>query len=519
MKTAILMARVSSDEQAKGYSPDVQVEKLVNYCKQKDIQVLKIYKEDHSAKNFQRPEWKKIMQYIRENKGKVNCLYFVSWDRFSRNTEEAYANIGVLRKLGIDVNAIEQYIDFGNPVCKLLLGFYLTLPEVDNDIRATKIRGGVHGARKAGRYTCFAPFGYSNKRDEFNKPILIANDNAKYIRFIFEELASGAAQSDILKALKAKGCKCSKTGLSKILVNPIYKGFIRVPAYEGEAETMVKGVHEAIVTTELFHRVQDILTGNYKKKHKASSYHKKDELPLRSQLFCSKCGSKHTGSASRGKSGARYFYYHCNNCHNERISAHLVEKKFVELLSMIDIEPNAKDLFLKVIMEKLGKMEQERDQLTLIIHKKLVEVETRISNIQNLLADGKLAIEDYNTMKQNFENERIDLVRKEVEAKSVRSLFSSFLKEGINILSNTAAFYTQSDVEMKQRLCSTLFPDGIIFSDGEVRTPKINEALMWIMSNSKQSRSRKKNIEEHILLYSSMVERRGVEPLTSRLPV
>ncbi len=519
MKNAILMARVSSDEQAKGYSLDIQQDKLVNYCHNREINILKIFREDHSAKNFNRPEWKKVLQYIKENKGKAHYLYFVSWDRFSRNAPEAYANIGMLKKLGIEVNAIEQPIEFDNPMSKLLLAFYLSFPEVDNDIRASKIRSGIHAARKAGRYTCFAPFGYKNGRDEFNKPVLIPNENAQYVRFIFNELASGATQAVILIQLRKKGCKCSKSGLSKILVNPIYIGYIRVPAYDDEPETIEKGVHEAIISKELFQKVQDILSGNYKAKNKASSHHRREELPLRSQIHCSVCEKKHTGSASRSKTGAKHYYYHCNHCHKERIRADIVEAKFVELLSEINIDTNAKKLFLQVIKHKLEEMEKDRDESTVASRQKLLANDTRISNIQTLLADGKLSIDDYNKMKQNFEKERVDLLSILDNAKSVKTLFDRFLKEGVNILTNTVAFYKQCDVEMKQRLSSTLFPNGIIFQEGEVRTPKINEALLWILRNNNGNGKRQKKIEEHILPCSSMVERMGVEPMTFRLPV
>lgn len=61
MKRAILMSRVSSDEQAKGYSLDIQVEKLSEHCRRENIAVVNIFKEDHSAKNFNRPEFKKLL--------------------------------------------------------------------------------------------------------------------------------------------------------------------------------------------------------------------------------------------------------------------------------------------------------------------------------------------------------------------------------------------------------------------------------------------------------------------------
>ena len=38
MKRAVIMSRVSSEEQAKGFSLGVQFEQLTNYCKRKDIE-------------------------------------------------------------------------------------------------------------------------------------------------------------------------------------------------------------------------------------------------------------------------------------------------------------------------------------------------------------------------------------------------------------------------------------------------------------------------------------------------
>ena len=68
MKRAAIMCRVSSDEQAKGYSLDIQYEQLVNYCKRNNIEIVKEYREDHSAKNFNRPEYQKFLSFLKKNK-------------------------------------------------------------------------------------------------------------------------------------------------------------------------------------------------------------------------------------------------------------------------------------------------------------------------------------------------------------------------------------------------------------------------------------------------------------------
>lgn len=89
MKTAAIMSRVSSDEQALGYSLGIQEEALQNYCAKNEIQVIYKIKEDHSAKDFNRPEFSKFMDYAKRYRGKIDYLFVTSWDRFSRNITDA----------------------------------------------------------------------------------------------------------------------------------------------------------------------------------------------------------------------------------------------------------------------------------------------------------------------------------------------------------------------------------------------------------------------------------------------
>ena len=55
MKTAVIMSRVSSEEQAQGYSLGVQEESLSRYCEKNNIEIVQKFREDHSAKDFNRP--------------------------------------------------------------------------------------------------------------------------------------------------------------------------------------------------------------------------------------------------------------------------------------------------------------------------------------------------------------------------------------------------------------------------------------------------------------------------------
>lgn len=67
MKSAYLYVRVSTDEQKrKGYSLPEQEDRLLKYCKYYDIEVKGIYREDYSAKNFNRPEWNRLFSEIKK---------------------------------------------------------------------------------------------------------------------------------------------------------------------------------------------------------------------------------------------------------------------------------------------------------------------------------------------------------------------------------------------------------------------------------------------------------------------
>src|SRR4051812_28583046 len=105
-KGAILYTRVSTDEQNNGYSPSDQKDKLYRYCQSSNIDIVGFYHDDESAKSFDRPEWLRIIKFLKENKGLVDRIYFVKWDRFSRNVAEAYIAIRDLRKLGVEAQAI-----------------------------------------------------------------------------------------------------------------------------------------------------------------------------------------------------------------------------------------------------------------------------------------------------------------------------------------------------------------------------------------------------------------------------
>ena len=133
MKRVILYTRVSTQEQSMGNSLQYQKTILENHCKNNNYEIVKSYEQDHSAKNFNRPKWIELSDYCKRNMNGVDTIIFSRWDRFSVNLEEAIAQIRHFKKLGIEVNSVENPLDMSNPDNKILLSLYLMLPEIEKE--------------------------------------------------------------------------------------------------------------------------------------------------------------------------------------------------------------------------------------------------------------------------------------------------------------------------------------------------------------------------------------------------
>src|ERR1017187_3880716 len=104
-KKVILYCRVSTTEQADhGYSLADQELRLEQYCKHKGYEIALQVREDASAKTFERPQFKRVLDYIKKNKGTVDQLLVVKWDRFSRNATDALGMIRTLLSYGVKVD-------------------------------------------------------------------------------------------------------------------------------------------------------------------------------------------------------------------------------------------------------------------------------------------------------------------------------------------------------------------------------------------------------------------------------
>ena len=161
----ILYCRVSSDEQAKGASLEVQESYLRSYCVNHGYEVVGIYKEDYSAKHhdLRRPEFKRMYDYCRKNKKYIDKILFLRWDRFSRNIEFALTyKRKFIDEMGIEINAIESPIDFSGTEWSMLMGMYCGVAHTEDEKISRRTKECTHKKRMQGHCTNKAPRGYKN---------------------------------------------------------------------------------------------------------------------------------------------------------------------------------------------------------------------------------------------------------------------------------------------------------------------------------------------------------------------
>jgi site-specific DNA recombinase len=484
-KRAILYIRVSTDEQAdKGYSLAHQKERLEKYCELQGFEIVALYNDNHSAKSFERPQFKKLLEFVKKNRNKADLLIFTKWDRFSRNARDAYGMINTLNKLGIEPQAIEQPLDLAVPENKLMLAFYLAAPEVENDRRALNVIVGMRKAKREGRFIGKAPKGYINVRNERGiARIELVPEEAKHINWVFTEIAKGKkCLEDIRKEVNTKGLVIQKSYFAKMIRYPLYCGQISVSKYKDEDAMLVQGQHAPIITKALFDSVQDIIHG--RKRNVPTTNKQKDEFPLRGFLECKKCGRPLTASASKGNGGF-YNYYHCQIGCGERIKAEDANNEITNIINSISAKNNTIDLVkasAKTIFSKSHNFQKDNTSKQKL---EIAKVENRINQAQQLMLDGEISIGDYKAIKERYEPELRTLQTQVANVSAMSADIKTYLDFVLDSLSKLSQYYVLGDVHAKQLLLGSIFSKKLVFENNQYRTIPYNEVVSLIMNTDK----------------------------------
>lgn len=226
---------------------------------------------------------------------------------------------------------------------------------------------------------------------------------------------------------------------------------------------IVKGLQEAIISEELFEKVQFVAQG--KKRMKAKPKKVNEVLAMRGFLIFSKCGRNLTGSASKGN-GGKYYYYHFQAGCSERHKAEFVYNCFSSWLKSISVDPAIAELYL-VVMQDIFKTEQgDKEKELATLEKEIKEKEMKLVKAAEKLVADELDKWGYNTFRANLSKEIGVLKRRSQELSSLYDGFGLYIKYGFNILCNLNKHFSETSLEGKRKFIGLMFPEKLVF-EGE----------------------------------------------------
>lgn len=507
-RRAIIYTRVSTDDQAeRGYSLRDQEARLREHCRRNGIEVAAHFQDDHSAKTFERPEFKRLLAYATAQKGSLDLLLVLKWDRFSRNVAASYAMLERLRTLGLTVDAVEQPLS-DDPESQILRAIFLAVPEVDNARRAQATRDGMRRAKLEGRYVTRPPLGYTKGRDETDRPLMRPNDQAAAIREAFEMVASGVyLPTEALLHIRKRGVRCSKSQLYNFLRNPAYAGLIRVDAYREQPEQLVPSLHEALVSEQTFWRVQEVLDGN--QKTGGPRPQRRLEYPLRGHLTCPECSGNLTASSAKG---GRYHYYHCQHPCPVRFRAEDAHEAFALLLGSVRVAPGVARLYLAVLEDVQSEREGSREAARAKVEAEIAAVREKQTDAAEKLVEGTIPQDGYARLAERYEKQERELEeRRKALSEDAGDLLRN-ARYGLSLLADLPRYYQTAGIEAKDRILSSIFPGRLVFDDGAYRTPEVAESIRLLRGKRAGKPTNDRGPAAETGNRSSKVPETGIEP-------
>ncbi|MDD3831637.1 MAG: recombinase family protein [Clostridia bacterium] len=407
MKTAVIYARYSSERQTE-QSIEGQLRVCNEYAKNNDLLIVDTYIDRAmTGTNDNRKDFQRMLKESAKRKWEVVLVYKL--DRFSRNKYEMATHKKQLKDYGVRlVSAMENIPD--TPEGIILESLLEGMAEYYSAELSQKVRRGMNETRQKGNYTGGTLiYGYKIQ----NKKVVIDEDKAEIVRYIYQRYAEGAHVKDIIIELNEKGAynrgkPFARNTVFHILENEKYSG---VYHYNNQEYT---NIYPQIVPTEIFEKIQaEKIANKYGKRNNEFLY------LLKNKLFCGYCGRPITAETGTSHTKAIMRYYKCsgkkrgiNDCTKKPIRKDLIETTVIlatqQLLKNSKIIDNIADAIvgarkarekdqsiLNILREEKAKTEKSIDNIVDAVEKgltskatqkRLDELETKLENLEIKIA-------------------------------------------------------------------------------------------------------------------------------------
>lgn len=383
--------RVSSVKQEQhGVSLEAQRAAIEQYVQKNGLEVVEWFTESQTAAKRGRKEFERMLRMLR--RGAAAGVVIHKIDRSARNLRD-WADLAELVDSGIAIHLASESLDLTSRGGRLSADIQAVVAaDFIRNLRE-ETRKGFYGRLSQGLFPMRAPIGYIDNGG--GQPKTIDPAKGPLVREMFERYATGYYTLETLvSTMRAAGLTntfgnpLGIHSVAGVLRNPFYVGLISLKTGE-----IFEGVHEPLIKKSLFDRVAVVLSG--KSRHKE---HKHD-FAYRRLVVCGLCGR--TLIAERQK-GHAYYRCHTKGCPTTGAREDRIEGAVCDQLARIALtKEEMADCYsalswLEGVTDQLAR--QARDRLRL----EESGVNDRLSRLTDLLIDGTLDREDYNSKRREL---------------------------------------------------------------------------------------------------------------------
>jgi DNA invertase Pin-like site-specific DNA recombinase len=405
MKNCAIYTRVSTDNQAeKNFnSCETQELKINSFIdSQEDMSIYNVYSDPgFSGGNTNRPALKMLLEDIKDNK--IDLVISYKIDRLTRSPKDFYQMIELFEDNNVDFISVTERFDTSTPSGRLLRNIMLTFAQFERELSSERTKDKMIERAKKGLWNGGnIPYGYKSE----DKKLVIHPKEADNVLFMYSTYVNTGSLSKTYKILKRKNIlKRDKnlftdSNIGFMLRNKIYIGKI---LYDGK---IYDGIHEPIISTDLFNEAQKIHRNKKRKKRVYKNY------IFGGLIKCQSCGSTmtptHTNKKVNGKI-KRYHYYRCtstfkkdwDSCDVKQVNATRLENYILGSLKRISKDKN----YIETLIYRLNNDEKLRGRLGLeisgVCSKYSPErAEKTIKKLVRGLAEGKKTEKNLQARKQ-----------------------------------------------------------------------------------------------------------------------
>ena len=442
MKTAVIYARYSSDNQTE-QSIEGQLRVCQEYAKSHDILILDTYIDRAmTGTNDNRADFQRMMKDSARKEWNYILVYKL--DRFSRNKYEMAIHKKTLKDNGAKVLSATEYIP-DSPEGIIFESMLEGYAEYYSAELSQKIRRGMNESRQKGNYTGgFILYGYKVE----NKKIVIDEEKAEVIRFMYEQYAKGVYVKNIIAELTKKGIlhrgkPFARNTVYSILKNERYAGIYRFK------DQVFENTFPRIIPHDLFEKVRKIVDSNKLGRHSA-----KNVYLFRYKLTCGYCGKPISAETGTARNGEVKRYYKCNKyenaCHKAIIRQDVLEPLILDGIKKQLTDKQTMDELVKQLLLLQDMQIAEKCMLNVLLSEKK-KVENSLNNLVSAIEQGILTpttgkrLRELEEQQSNLEKQ-ILIERNKIAVKMSEKDIREFYENAVDLIPQTLINYLVKEV-------------------------------------------------------------------------